>query len=95
MEFGLAGLQATGGCSRCRMINIDQGSATERRSFEPLLTLSKFRRSNARIQFGQFLACGVCDELAAAAAPPETATVVKVGMPIVVLERGGAEVLNG
>ncbi|KNC54019.1 molybdenum cofactor sulfurase [Thecamonas trahens ATCC 50062] len=43
-----------GGCTRCRMVCIDQDSAAS--SAEPLLTLHRIRRIDGRIQFGVHLA---------------------------------------
>lgn len=55
--------QVQGPCMRCRMINIDQSSGENHAKGEPLLTLSKCRRTKAGVFFGVFLSSADCREV--------------------------------
>ncbi|KAF3934982.1 hypothetical protein ABW19_dt0210614 [Dactylella cylindrospora] len=51
VQFRDSSLQILGGCRRCHMICIDQETAE--RSPEPFVTLSKMRKINGKVLFGQ------------------------------------------
>ena len=53
-QCALLTLDVTGPCSRCKMININQSTGAMDGRY--LQTLSEYRKSGSRVNFGQFLA---------------------------------------
>lgn len=55
LRIGKAQFTSLGGCNRCEMINIDQGSGQLLKTREPLRTLASYRRVQGKILFGILL----------------------------------------
>ncbi|CAH2037341.1 unnamed protein product [Thlaspi arvense] len=55
LKIGDSQFTSLGGCNRCQMINISNGTGQVKKSNEPLTTLASYRRVKGKILFGTLL----------------------------------------